>query len=128
MFVCTVVQRIARSPQLCHSLLSNAKQEINVVCRVCVRVRLQTPLAASVSLLEECVCMREREREQEMCLPTGQRETHARKSRAVPSFSPCAVFLISKSMCLLSLAVKLISRASHAITKLQVGCSKLDQS
>lgn len=59
MLVCTVVQRIAQTPQLCHSLLSNAKQEINVALCMClylsVYVRLQTPLAASVFLIEECV-------------------------------------------------------------------------
>lgn len=86
---------------------------------VCVYVRHQTPLAASVSLLDECVWERER-----LCLPTGQRQTHARESRAVPSFSPCAVFSISRSMVLLNLAVKPISLASYATAKPQRG-SKL---
>lgn len=68
LFVCPVVQRIAQSPQLCRSLLSNAKQEINVarcmcLCDpLCVYGRLQTPLAASVSLLEVCVFVCERGR------------------------------------------------------------------
>lgn len=62
LFVCPVVQRKARSPQLCRSTLSNAKQEINVarcVCLcVCVSVCLQTILAARVSVLGKvCVCV-----------------------------------------------------------------------
>lgn len=93
--MCSIVQRIAWSPQLCHSLLSNAKQEINVACcvfacvclcvwkweRVRVRECLQPPLAASVHSWKS-VCVRKTE----MCLLTGQRQTHARESRAVPPY------------------------------------------
>lgn len=94
-----------------------------VCVSVCVHVCLQTSPAASVSPLVDrvCVVVCLRESENEMCLPTGQRQTHARESRAVSSVSPCAVLRISKSMSLLTLAVKPISHASYATTKPQQG-------
>lgn len=67
LFVCPVVQRIARSPQLCRTPLSDAKQEINVarcVCLcVCVRVCLQTlsgcqSFSLGIVHIYACVCGR----------------------------------------------------------------------
>lgn len=89
---------------------------------MCVSRHLWLPVFLSWKSVCVCVCVEwEREKEKEMCLPTGQRQTHARESRAVPSFSPRAVFPVSKSMSRLSLAVKPITLASRAITKPQLG-------
>lgn len=61
LFVCAVVQRTTQSSPLCRSLLSNAKQEINVahcVC-TCVCVCVSGHLWWLVSLSEDCasVCV-----------------------------------------------------------------------
>lgn len=72
-FVCTVVQRIARAPQLCHSLLSNAKQEINVACCVYLYVCIYVCVSPDTSGCQcfalggksVCVCVCERETEAE---------------------------------------------------------------
>lgn len=75
LFVCTVVQRRAPSPQLCHSLLSNAKQEINVACCVCfcmcVCASPDTSGCQCFSLGRVCVCVyvwSERERKKKRCV------------------------------------------------------------
>lgn len=80
---------------------------------------LQTPLAASVSLLEErvcaCVCERETEREREMHQPRpNAKPCQGKQGSTMPL---CAVFPSSKSMSLFSLAVKQITLACYAITK-----------
>lgn len=121
-FMCTIVQRIAWSPQLCHSLLSNAKQEINVACcvfacvclcvwkweRVRVRECLQPPLAASVHSWKS-VCVWERQRC--VCSRAKCKPMPGKAGQCHP---------ISKSMSLLSLAVNPISGAGYALTKSQL--------
>ena len=103
LFVCGAVQRIPPTSQLCHSLLTDAKQEINVACCVCVCC-LQTQLGSKAFLLGgvcervcECVCVCVFAWGEVCYLPTGQKWSEAkqcqvRKAVAL-SFPLCCCFL-----------------------------------
>lgn len=70
---------------------------LSAVCAfVCVYVRLQTPLAASVSLLEECVCVcmcgvRERERKRDVSAHRPKANACQGKQGSAILLSPCCI-------------------------------------
>lgn len=118
LFVCTVIQRIARSPQLCHSMLSNAKQEINVArCLFSCACVCASPDTSSCQCFSfGCVCVWGRGGGRDVSAHRPKAELCQRKQGSAILLSLCC---ISKSMSLLSLAVKPISPACYAPTKPQ---------